>query len=110
MTHEEWEHEYHLTPHGWITGSFYFRGTLAKQVPVPHDRLMTVTQENMYFSADAPVKTTWRCDWRSSDHTAEEINTILLQYGHRPPEWITSPISNLMAKSSHTRIKRPLDA
>jgi hypothetical protein len=42
MAYDEWQHEYHLTPNGWATGSFYFRGTLARNVPIPIDRVLTM--------------------------------------------------------------------
>ena len=104
MAYDEWEHEYHLTTHGWLSGSFFFRGTLAKKIVVPSDRVMTIVQENMHSSADAALKTTWRCDWKSSDHAAEEVDLLIRLYGHRPPNGITAQISNLMAKSSHARV------
>jgi hypothetical protein len=46
MTRNEWEHEYHLTPEGWIRGNFYLRGTLTRNVPVPRNRVITMVQEN----------------------------------------------------------------
>ena len=104
MARDEWEHEYHLSSYGWTAGNFYFRGTLAKKVPVPHDLVMTIVQENIHSSVDATLRTTWRCDWKSSDYSAEEVELLLLQYGRRPPNWITSPISNLMTKGNHIRI------
>jgi hypothetical protein len=104
MAYDEWEHEYHLTTHGWLSGSFFFRGTLAKKIVAPSDRVMTIVQENMHSSADAALKTTWRCDWKSSDHAAEEVDLLIRLYGHRPPNGITAQISNLMAKSSHARV------
>jgi hypothetical protein len=104
MACDEWEHEYHLTRLGWISGNFFFRGTLAKQVLSPSDRVMTVVQENMYSSADGPVKTTWRCNWKSSDHTAEEINALLRQFGYRPPDMLTAPISNQMVRNTSKQI------
>jgi hypothetical protein len=104
MAYDEWEHEYHLTTHGWLSGSFFFRGTLAKKIVVPSDRVMTIVQENMHSSVDAALRTTWRCDWKSSDHGAEEVDLLIRLYGHRPPSGITAPISNLMAKSSHARV------
>jgi hypothetical protein len=103
MANDEWEHEYHLTLSGWTSGNFFFRGTLAKRVIAPSDRVMTVVQENMYSSADGPLRTTWRCDWKSLDHTAEEVNTLLRRFGYRPPNVLTSPISNQMGRNTTKR-------
>jgi len=103
MAYDEWEHEYHLTSLGWISGKFFFRGILAKQVLAPSDRVMTVIQENMFSSTDGPLRTTWRCDWKSLDHTAEEINALLRQFGYRPPDMLRSPIANQMGRDTSKR-------
>jgi hypothetical protein len=85
MTHDEWEHEYHLTPLGWVEGSFYFRGTLTRKIPTPRDRVITMVQENTSESSYADLKTSWRHGWKSSEHTHEQIGGLLAAFGHRPP-------------------------
>jgi len=88
MAYDEWEHEYHLTPNGWLPGSLHFRGTLAKKVPVPIDRVMTMVQENLKSSSSPLLQTTWRPGWQSSGHSQEKIDHLLMRFGRRPPEAI----------------------
>ena len=85
MTRDEWEYEYHLTPLGWVGGSFYFRGALTREIPVPRDRVITMVQENTSESVNAELKTSWRQGWKSSDYTHEQIDDLLAEFGHRPP-------------------------
>lgn len=85
MTRDEWEHEYHLTPLGWVDGSFYFRGTLIRKRPAPCDRVLTMVQENTSESQYADLKTSWRRGWKSSGYTHEQIDGLLAEFGYRPP-------------------------
>src|SRR5665213_2960920 len=85
MTRNEWEREYHLTPLGWVEGNFYFHGTLAREVPVPCNRVMTLVQENTTESLYTDLKTSWRHGWKSSDYTHEQIGGLLAEFGYRPP-------------------------
>ena len=88
MAYDEWEHEYHLTERGWVPGSFYFRGTLAKKVPIPLDRVLTMVQENFNSTLFVVPQTSWREGWKSGC-SQETIELLLVRYGHRPPEEIT---------------------
>ena len=85
MTRDEWEHEYHLTPLGWVEGNFYVRGSLTREIPIPHNRIMTIVQENASESLYAELQTSWRHGWKSSEHTREQISDLLKEFGHRPP-------------------------
>jgi len=94
MAYEEWEQEHHLTPAGWIPGSFFFRGTLAKKVPTPINRVLTLVRESSNMSESSGLKTTWRHDWKSSDLPQDAIDRLLAEFGHRPPEHLASPLKN----------------
>lgn len=89
VTHEQWEYEYHLTLQGWVSGSFYFRGTLARKVQTPSDRILTLVQESGRASENTGMRTTWRREWRSPAHSRAEIDLLLTQFGHRPPDAMT---------------------
>jgi hypothetical protein len=89
MAYDEWEHEYHLTPNGWTTGSFYFRGTLAKKVPIPIDRVITMIEENFNSSSSPALQRSWRLGWQSFGCSCEGIDLLLMEFGYRPPEEIT---------------------
>jgi len=89
MAYDEWEHEYHLTPNGWVTGSFSFRGTLAKKVPIPIDKVMTMVQENFNSTSCPLLQTSWRQGWLSCCCSLEKIDRLFLKFGYRPPEQIT---------------------
>lgn len=84
MTRDEWEHEYHLTPLGWVEGNFYVRGSLAREIPVPLNRIMTIVQENASDPLYEELKTSWRQGWKSPEHTREQISRLLNEFGHRP--------------------------
>jgi hypothetical protein len=88
MAYDEWENEYHLTPNGWIAGSFSFRGTLAKKVPIPIDRVLTMVQENFNSSSSPMFQTTWRHGWQSSGYSLEKIDLLLVRFGEEPPKAI----------------------
>lgn len=94
MAYEEWEQEHHLTPAGWVAGSFFFRGTLARKVPIPSDRVLTLVRECANRLESSGLQTTWRQDWKSSDQPPEAIDHLLGQFGQRPPEQYTSPLKN----------------
>jgi hypothetical protein len=108
MAYDEWEHEYHLTPKGWATGSFYFRGTLARNVPIPIDRVLTMIQENFNTSSSPLIQTSWRQGWLSSGCSLEKIDRLFLKFGRRPPEEITFRLSPRRVQVSE-RVDFPLD-
>jgi hypothetical protein len=50
MLQEHTETEYHLTPHGWLKGSFWVDCTKTEDVPVPSDRVETcVGKDRRWF-------------------------------------------------------------
>jgi hypothetical protein len=85
MAYDAWEHEYHLTPNGWVTGSFYFRGTLARKVPVPIDRVLTIVQESFFSSSSPLPQISWRQAWIYSAYSLEKIDSLLIKFGEEPP-------------------------
>jgi hypothetical protein len=100
MAYVEWEHDYHLTARGWVTGNVYFKGTLAKNLPIPIDRVLTMVQENFNSSSSPLLQTSWRQGWLSSGCSLEKIERLFLKFGRRPPEeitfrWLRGPESEL---------------
>ena len=86
MAYDEWEQEYHLTDGGWLRGSFYFRGTLARKIPTPGDRVLTLMRESSRSQDALGLQTTWRQNWTSVDYTQEQICSLMEKFGHRPAE------------------------
>jgi hypothetical protein len=77
-------YEYHLTPGGWIAGSFQadiLGGSIEEEIPIDRvltircfDELISVFSESVYSE-----KETWKCD------DEEIINQLKEKYGK--PDW-----------------------
>ena len=91
LMYDEWEQEFHLTPHGWIAGCFFFRGDLTKFVVLPSDRVLTLVREVLHRSETDGPTITWCYEWKCKDRTQEEIDQLLAEFGHRPTETKLSP-------------------
>lgn len=77
--------EYHLTPHGWVEGSF--KGDVlggSKEVEVPDDRVLTIA---CYDETPAVFSKTHFYDrvlWESEDK--ELVRRLMEKHGNRP-DW-----------------------
>jgi hypothetical protein len=76
-------HEYHLTPHGWVDGSF--KGDVlggSKKVEIPSDRVLTIA---CYDDTPAAFSKTYFYDkviWESEDK--DVIEQLKNKFGDRP--------------------------
>jgi hypothetical protein len=86
MAYDEWEQEYHLTHGGWLRGSFFFGGTLARKIPTPGDRVLTLIRESARSKDALGLETNWRQSWMSKDCTQQQIDGLKQKFGHRPVE------------------------
>lgn len=77
----EWT-DWHLTPRGWVKGSYQVDFSDAKQVDPPADRVLTSRyseyMSSVYSKMDTRIKTTWT----SEDDT--EVKRLLDQFGPAP--------------------------
>ncbi len=84
MSYDRYEREYHLTPSGWMLGTFYFYGHTEKLIPPPSDRLLTIVKEVEQSSGYSPEDISWRQEWRSPDATDAQIAQLQKKFGDRP--------------------------
>jgi hypothetical protein len=42
---DRYEQEYHLTPDGWVAGTFYFYGKAKKRIKPPSNRVLTLMKQ-----------------------------------------------------------------
>ena len=77
--------EYHLTPKGWVEGSFFGDVIGGRKIlPIPSERLLTVSCYDALPSAFANPYFYDHVDWMSEDCKALKIAMAL--YGNRP-DW-----------------------
>lgn len=72
MSRDRTEREYHLTPNGWVSGSFYVYGTKTEHVSIPLDRVETCIEEIEDTSGWAPPAVFWKTVWESDSLKAED--------------------------------------
>ena len=78
--------EYHLTPGGWIEGTFH-RDFGVDVVPVPEDRVLTICCVDELFRASGTLfESGFRdyVEWESDDKKA--IEGLKRKYGEKP-DW-----------------------
>lgn len=73
---------WHLTPRGWLVGSYYEFRRCIEDVPVPLDRVLTGSDHVYQQSTDAPQERTWAIEWRSADN--ELVDRLEQLFGSRP--------------------------
>jgi hypothetical protein len=83
MPREHTETEYHLTPHGWLKGSFWVYGTQTEDVPIPSDRVETCVEKIDDGSGVPSPAISWRRVWES-DSATQETKAELRQQFPRP--------------------------
>ena len=75
MSQDRTEQEYHLTPNGWVAGSFYVYGNKTEDVPTPADRIETWIEKIDDSSGRAPEVISWSMVWRS-ESASEEVSEL----------------------------------
>jgi hypothetical protein len=83
MLQDHTETEYHLTPHGWLKGSFWVYGAKTEDVPAPSVRVETWVEEIDDPLGGAPAAVSWRRVWES-DSATQEAKAELRQRFPRP--------------------------
>lgn len=79
LSSEHFDH--HLTPRGWVAGTAQLDFS-RNEVPIPADRLLTVTEHRKisHFAAEEDV---WCSEvWRSPDQDA--VQRAIAQFGSEP--------------------------
>jgi hypothetical protein len=78
---DEWQ-ERHLTPRGWIDGSYRVDGQGRVEVEPPTDRMMTVRYEEIWSLGMHSIKKGSDVMWKSEDQAL--INELLAKFGEAP--------------------------
>lgn len=82
MAYDDYEAEHHLTPSGWVVGTWK-EGRLGKVVEPPEDRVLTITIDSF---TQSPWKRSRRDhsgareSWRSPMISSEDIDALLEKY------------------------------
>jgi hypothetical protein len=84
MSADRYEREYHLTPNGWVLGTFYFYGKAKEKVAPPSDRVLTIVKEVEQSCGFSSEEISWREEWRSKKIEASQIARLLKKFGVHP--------------------------
>ena len=79
MSFDRTEQEYHLTPSGWITGSFLVYGEGEKIEP-PVNRVETWVVEKYQSSGFASESITQKCIWVSPNYSESEREALKAKF------------------------------
>jgi len=79
---------WHLTPRGWVVGSYYVFRRCVEEIPVPLDRVLTGSDHVYQQSTDTPQERTWTIEWRAADN--ELVNRLEQLFGNRPAAAVSS--------------------
>jgi len=85
--------KYHLTPHGWVIGSFKGAGAAGGSVtvPTPKNRVLTIgCYEELAAECSKPTRTKLVL-WESDDRQA--VQKLKKQYGVQPPARLEKSIA-----------------
>jgi hypothetical protein len=83
MSQDHTEREYHLTPGGWVSGTFRVYGASSSEVEPPPDRVETWIEEIDDTSGGSPPAIFWRQIW-VSDSVSAEVKADLNRRFPRP--------------------------
>ena len=82
MPVDGYECEYHLTPSGWVEGTYSYEGLAKIWVPPPPGRVLTMLKEMTQASVYSREVVIWHELWRSKD--AERVSMLMRHFGYRP--------------------------
>jgi len=84
MSVDRYEREYHLTPRGWVKGTFTHYGTVKEEIPAPSDRVFTRIEEVEDSFGFNSSEVSWRDGWRSRKVTRQQIDLLFRKFGEYP--------------------------
>ena len=80
MSVDHTEDEYHLTPHGWVHGTYKFYGHADKIIDPPEDRVETWVRDMKQSHPFAKELITWECIWKSPDYSDDDKKKLWARY------------------------------
>jgi hypothetical protein len=83
MSVDKYEREYHLTPTGWVKGSFAFYGTADNPAARPKEAVLTIVKEVEQSSPFSAESISWREQWQSPK-AARQIGRLRKKFGKFP--------------------------
>ena len=84
MPYDEYKEDVHLTPSGWVYGTFSACGTVTEK-PAPVDRVLTLHKSVYQGSGYSPENVTWEEAWRSSDVSDVYIKELKAKFPLEQP-------------------------
>ncbi|MEX2381224.1 MAG: hypothetical protein WD490_02480 [Opitutales bacterium] len=72
--------EYHLTPSGWIRGTYAIIGKSDNEVPPPDDRIETWKRQMTQRSGWSKEVVNWSRTWRKPDVPEAEVAALRKEY------------------------------
>jgi hypothetical protein len=85
MSQDHTEREYHLTPVGWVSGTFRIYGAMSEEVPPPPDRIETWIEEVDDTSGYDPPAVSWKKIWESESASARSKAELNRQFPRPGP-------------------------
>lgn len=84
MAADDWSQEHHLTPSGWVKGTYkFFRKVDGPEVPRPHDAVATYEERCRQSSIYSPESYTTTLLWADPD--VSSADRIALRRKFRSP-------------------------
>jgi hypothetical protein len=82
MSADKTTHEWHLTPKGWVEGTFsiYDVAQAPGIVEPPSDRVETWVRNMTQSSSFSKEYVTWECVWHSPNYSREEREKLGKKY------------------------------
>jgi len=86
MSFDETTHEWHLTPRGWIKGTFRYYDNVQEPgiIEPPSDRVETWVREMVQSSGYSKEDINWKRVWESPKYTEEELQKLRKKYPKIP--------------------------
>jgi hypothetical protein len=81
---KEWFQE-HLTPNGWVSGSYRYDSAKEVKKDAPDDRVLTLCFFEEQTSFFSKMHLTYEEEWRSD--TEEQVKSLIKEYGEIPESY-----------------------
>jgi hypothetical protein len=85
MSADRYEQEYHLTPDGWMAGTYYFYGKAKKRIKAPSNRVLTLIKQVEQSCGFSSEEISWREEWCSNEIDLKHLNRLRKIFGDHPP-------------------------
>jgi hypothetical protein len=77
---DDFEVEYHLTPHGWQRGSEWFFGRMQAETTAPPDRVLTLKKRLYQRTVASDKDVGWITVWRDPKLPESELASLRTRF------------------------------